>query len=261
MSVTAHCIVKNEEVFIEAALKSVLNFVDKILIFDTGSTDATVENIKKFVGVHSGKVEFEEKGPCDKKRHTELRQEMLERTQTKWFMILDGDEIWTSQALNEAVEALQTKPEVECVMAPFYLCVGDVFHRHYKRGNFQMLGKTGFFTPRFFKKIEDIHWQGGYGEDTLVNVNGEVFFNEKNSYILKNKFWHLTHLRRSSKDDADYSSGGTRAGKRKLTYFFIGRRISEPIPEVLEKIENLRLDPIQSFVNFLKLFVSKLSSP
>lgn len=43
-----NCIVKNEEKIIERMLKSVINIIDFFVIVDTGSTDNTIEVIKKF---------------------------------------------------------------------------------------------------------------------------------------------------------------------------------------------------------------------
>ena len=47
MKVWAHTLVKNEERYIWYAVMSVIDWVDKILIWDTGSTDKTVEIIKE----------------------------------------------------------------------------------------------------------------------------------------------------------------------------------------------------------------------
>lgn len=257
MSLTAHCLVKNEEVFVTHAVTSVIDFVEQVFVYDTGSTDTTVKLIKELVKKYPNKIVFEEKGPCDKKRHTELRQEMVAKTKTDWFMVLDGDEVWSSQAMQEATGIIASQPQVECIMTPFYLCVGDVRHRYYKSGQIEMLGKKDFFYPRFIKLVNGVHWSGDYNEDTIINQKGEVFFNLKNSAIMTAHYWHMTHLKRSSADDDDYSSGGTRLSKRKLTYLFIGRKINEPIPEVLQSKEFF-LTPQKSFINFWKLLCSRL---
>lgn len=146
MAVTAHCIVKNEEIFIEAVLKSAIDFVDKIIIFDTGSTDETINLIKKFIEQYPTKTIFEEKGNCDKKRHTELRQEMIERTKTDWIMVLDGDEVWPKNTIKEAVDIISNDQKIECIMAPFFLCVGDIYHHYYQNGKIEMLGQKISFT-------------------------------------------------------------------------------------------------------------------
>jgi glycosyltransferase involved in cell wall biosynthesis len=49
MQLTVHCLIKNEENFIFYAIKSVVDFVDKIIIFDTGSTDKTVAIVNSLV--------------------------------------------------------------------------------------------------------------------------------------------------------------------------------------------------------------------
>jgi glycosyltransferase involved in cell wall biosynthesis len=101
MQLTVHCLIKNEENFIFYAIKSVVDFVDKIIIFDTGSTDKTVAIVNSLVNQYPHKIIFEEKGDCNKSQHTLLRQEMIEKTKTEWFMVLDGDEIWTKRGMEE----------------------------------------------------------------------------------------------------------------------------------------------------------------
>jgi hypothetical protein len=195
---------------------------------------------------------------CDKVRHTQLRQEMIDRTQTEWFLILDGDEVWTKRGVEEARQVMESDSRVSCIMAPFYLCVGDIFHRYYKSGQIEMLGKKDFFYPRLIKKINGVHWKGDYNEDTLYTDNNQIFFTIDNSHTLKNRFWHMTHLRRSWSDDTDYSSGGTRLLKRKLTYFFIGRKIKEPVPEVFGAHKTWRMGKIESFMQFVFLCLRAL---
>lgn len=252
-SITAHCLVKNEENFIQYSIKSVIDFVDKIIIFDTGSTDKTAEIIKGLQKEYPEKIIFEEKGECDKKRHTELRQEMLDRTETDWFMILDGDEVWTKRGMEEAVKAIKENAKIESLIAPFYLCIGDVYH-YSENGLFSMLGKTGHFSPRLIRK-NNARWSGDYGNDSLVNKKNESIFNKNNSLFLQNKFWHLTHMQRSPKDGEDFSSGSSRAEKRRLTYFLIGKKIKENIPEVFGDFKKLSFG--QSFLNFLSLIREK----
>ena len=256
--ITAHCLVKNEENFIWYSIKSIIDYVDYVIVYDTGSTDDTVKIIRELIKEYPEKIIFEEKGECDKKRHTELRQKMLERTATEWFMILDGDEVWTNRGVEEAINIINSNEKLECLIAPFHLCVGDIYHEYYKKRNFEIFSKKGFFSPRFMR-IGNVLWGGDYGADTLYNKKRELFFNEENSVFLKNKYWHLTHLERSSKDSEDYSSGENRAGKRRLTYFLIGKKINDGIPEVFG--QNFReMSFAKSFFNFLTLFKVKALS-
>lgn len=254
MRLTVHCLVKNEERFVYYAVKSVVDFVDQIIIFDTGSSDKTVEIIKQLAQEYSHKIIFEEKGLCDKSRHTQLRQEMVDRTKSEWFMILDGDEIWTRRGMEEALTIMGENKNTECLIAPFYLCVGDIYHKHYKTGSIEMLGKKDFFYPRFFKLVNGIYWQGDYDQDTLYNNKNQVFFNKDNAYILKNRFWHTTHLIRSL-IDSDFSSGGSRHDKIINTYFLVGKRINEPVPEVFV---NLKVSFFKSFFRFWPWIMKKI---
>lgn len=233
MSLTAHCLVKNEEVFIEAAIRSVIDFADCVLVFDTGSTDRTVEIVTNLQKEFPQKIVFEKKGVANKQRHTDLRQEMVERTQTDWWMILDGDEVWSQSALAEAAKAMTTTA-VECIIALFYLCVGDVYHATRRAPQIEMFGRREYWYPRFFRNTPGMYWQGDYNQDTIYRANGEVFFTEKNSVVLRYRYWHMTHLLRSTTDATDYSSGGTRAAKLIPTYLGVGKKINEPLPLVLQ---------------------------
>ncbi len=255
-TLAAHCIVKNEENFVGYAIKSVIDYVDKIIVFDTGSTDGTIEIIKGLARQYPDKIIFEAKGECDKKRHTELRQEMINRTSEEWFMILDGDEVWTDDGMKEALNAIESNSSIECIIAPFYLCVGDVYHYSW-RGKFEILGRKIHATPRWFKLKSLPYWSGEYGRDSVYKSNGGLFFNISNSYFLKHRFWHLTHLERSSVGKDVYTSGGTREGKSRKTYFIIGKKISEKLPKVFG--DNFKpLSYGSSISNFFILGVSRL---
>ncbi len=259
-SITAHCLVKNEENFVGYAIKSVINYVDSIIVFDTGSTDKTVEIIQNLAKEYPNKIIFEEKGIADGKRHTELRQEMLARTKTDWFMILDGDEIWTERGIKEALGIIRkNNPTIECIDAPFYICVGDIYHRTIKKGQMERKAYKDFFYPRFLKITNGVHWIGDYNQDTLKTGDGQYFCQDGNATILQSKYWHVTHLKRSSRDDNDYSSGGNRRAKRRLTYFIIGDKINEIPPEVFEgKTAEFRMSWPTSFINFFNILIHKL---
>ncbi len=257
ITLTAHCIVKNEENFIKFSIESVINFVDILIVFDTGSTDSTVDIVKELSVKYHGKIIFEEKGPQDKKNHTNLRQEMLERTNTDWFMMLDGDEVWTDRGMQEAIRKMNSG-EAAWLVSPYYLCVGDIRHKYYKNSYNEFYKKNSwFFTPRFIKNIEGLKWKGDYESDTLYKNNSEPLYTSDNIVFLENSFWHLTHLKRSSRDDDTFTSGidKTRLSKRRLTYFLIGRKINEKLPEVFLKNDYLKMSWLRSFINFLGLFV------
>ena len=89
MTITAHCLVKNEARFVWFSVMSVIDYVDKILLWDTGSSDSTVEIIQEILKTDKakGKVSFNEVGEVTPTEFTATRQEMLKQTKTDWFMI------------------------------------------------------------------------------------------------------------------------------------------------------------------------------
>lgn len=252
-SVTAHCIVKNEEVFVGYAIRSVVDYVDSVIVFDTGSTDTTPNIVRKLQSEYPDKIVFHEKGPCTGIRHTELRQEMLDLTNTDWFMIVDGDEVWTDRGMREAFGIISSDNKAPSIIAPYYLCVGDIYH-HSLRGL--------HFYIKFFQITSGIRWnQGPYGEgDFVVDANGQRV-GDTDSVALANRYWHASALIRSS-DDASVSLG---RHKQVLTYHLKilneGLAIREAIPDVFKRhpsVATQRLSTFKSLVNLLVLILFKI---
>ena len=77
-------IVKNEEEFLEKCLSSVKDYVDEIVIVDTGSTDNTVEIAKKF----TDKIYFH---PWENS-FSKARNQVLQYATGDWIFQIDGDE-------------------------------------------------------------------------------------------------------------------------------------------------------------------------
>lgn len=248
MSLTVHCMLKNEEIFAVYAIESVINYVEQVIVFDTGSTDQTVARIKTLAAKYPNKLVFEEKGPCTAQKHTELRQEMLNRTHTEWFMILDGDELWTEQGITEAVEVTKTTI-ANCILAPFYLCVGDIWH-YSNRGKYKYDGMSVHALARLFRVGPDISWNlGPYGQSDFVKDKFGNLIRPGNYVMLQNKYWHTSALVRSSRDH----EVGLGRHKQVITYSLKiigeGWRIREPLPQVLEVAKFPRLPWVISVVN------------
>jgi glycosyltransferase involved in cell wall biosynthesis len=123
--ITAHVIVKHEP-FIYYAVKSVYDYCDSILLYDTGSTDHTLEDIQQlikedvdkkiifkqiqlgfdeekwslsglqtFIDTNAGKMSV---GKC--------RQMQLDETKTKFALLVDGDEIYHRSAIKKIATEL-----------------------------------------------------------------------------------------------------------------------------------------------------------
>lgn len=227
--IVVHCLVKNEENFIWYALNSILPFVDKILVWDTGSEDKTVEIIKS---IKSPKIDFQEKGSVDSNRFTDVRNEMLKATAKKkydWLMILDGDEIWPSNSISTVRRYIEKYPNTQAVFVNTFNAVGDIYHKQpQSAGHYRIKNKFGHLGLRFINlkecpslKVDLPHGQQGYFSGrTLIQELPRVDY--VNSWYL-----HTTHLQRSSLDRSTLK----RIQKRK---FELGEKISrDMLPKII----------------------------
>ncbi len=225
-----HCLVANDERFIWYALNSVLPFVEKIMVWDTGSIDRTVSVVKS---IPSEKIELAEKGVVNAAGHTQMRDQMLAATDKgkyDWLLILDGDEIWPEKMFRLMVdEAVKNKPLAVVVKTINF--VGDIFHRTPdSAGLYRIGGKTGHYNLRLIDlKTPDLKVAGPHGQQTyftgqtaLQDLTGNELLILDNVY-----YFHATHLERSSSDQKTLK----RPFKRK---YELGVRIlQEELPKIL----------------------------
>ncbi|KKR53922.1 MAG: Glycosyl transferase family 2 [Candidatus Woesebacteria bacterium GW2011_GWD2_40_19] len=61
MQVWAHTLVKNEEKWLWYSVTSVIDHVDKLLLWDTGSTDKSIEIEKELEKKYPGKIELKQR--------------------------------------------------------------------------------------------------------------------------------------------------------------------------------------------------------
>jgi glycosyltransferase involved in cell wall biosynthesis len=202
MDITAHTLVRNEENFVWYAIQSVLPHVDQIIVWDTGSTDNTVEIIKT---INSRKIKFEQKGYVDTKGVGVLRQQMLEETKSKWIMILDGDEIWWDNAIeNCRLKILNS--HYDLVVSPVYMLIGDIFHfQDKKAGRYKIGKKRGHYNIRFIKNSPNLYVQGIYPNEAYM-VDGVKLqdFPEEKIYFSPDHYLHASHLKRSHLQNSKY---------------------------------------------------------
>lgn len=202
--ITAHVLIKNEENFIWFAIMSVIDYVDKILIFDTGSKDNTLEIIKT---IESPKIVLEEKGSVDLNRYITLRQELVDKTDTDWFLQLDGDEVWPKDSIESLVKMIQeAQDNIVAIVNRTRNCVGDIYHYLPEgTGEYELLGRRGHLNIRALKKTTDLKVElappfNAYTE-TYINSEVPIPKQDSNLLFLDKYLWHLTHLKRSRFDD------------------------------------------------------------
>jgi len=229
--IIAHCLVKNEDRFIWYSLKSVLPFVDQVMVYDTGSNDKTVEIIKS---IKSSKIKLKEVGSVDVNTFTDIRNRMLKDTPTgfNWLMILDGDEIWPDNSIKSASSFILSHPETESIVVRTNNMVGDIYHRSPDwAGKYHLAGKVGHLNLRFInlKKINGLHLEKPHGQQGYYDGDGKLIQDRPGVKFLDVSYFHATHLQRSSNRSKDLAVI-KRANKYKIE---LGDKIdSKDLPEV-----------------------------
>ena len=201
MTIWANTIVNNEENFLWFAVMSVAKFVDKILIYDTGSTDKTVEVIKELRNRLGTKLEFKEVGEVDSMEFTKARQKMLEESKCDWILILDGDEIWWEGSIKKVISEINRRgDEIEGIVVPMKVGVGDIYHlQDESAGRYHILGKTGHLSLKAFSKnIPGLHVDWPYGKEGFFDGENRLIQERKKIVFVDAPFMHVTHLKRSS---------------------------------------------------------------
>ena len=226
--ITAHMMVKNEARFVWYSIMSVLDYVDRIRIWDTGSNDGTVEIIESLIKEYKGNTqiifkkvqekEFDEGRyreamllECCDPNTTEndigtfsvMRQQMLNETIYDWIIMVDGDEVWWKDSIKELTDTIREKGrEYESIVVPTVNLVGDIYHyQEEKAGKYKFFGKTGHYNLRAFSRdIPGLHsstkphgiW--GWEDKDCVMIQDR---DPKNILFLNTPYMHATHLQRS----------------------------------------------------------------
>lgn len=231
-----NCLVKNEDCYLFFALMSAINYLDKILVWDTGSSDSTVEIIKYLQKKFPKKITFKEYGEVDENQFTKVRQKMLDQTQSDWLFLLDGDEVWWRRSINKIVETIhKVGEELDLIVNPTINLVGDIYHfQEEEAGNYEILGKRGHFNIRAInRKIPGLHVKRPYGQEGYFDGEGKHIQkrDSKRIIFLDTPYLHFTHLRRSSVANGDQQV----MQRSKKNIFELGESFPEDFkyPEVL----------------------------
>ncbi|MBI2008198.1 glycosyltransferase family 2 protein [Candidatus Amesbacteria bacterium] len=205
MKLVAHSIVKNEENWIWYSLNSVLAYVDEIKVWDTGSTDRTIEIIKT---ISSPKIKFFHSRSVDPDSFTAIRQKMLDHTKSDWLLILDGDEIWPEASIHQTVNFINQSGSLnEYLIHPYYNLAGDVFDYQDKSAGRYKIGQYfGHVTIRFInlKLLPKLHFARPHGQQGLFDAANTLIQDRRpfKGHFLDLPYLHATHLHRSYKDSA-----------------------------------------------------------
>lgn len=272
MKITAHTLVKNEERYIWYSLMSVVDHVDKIMVWDTGSTDNTVNIIENVRKKYPGKIKFEKFGAVTPEEYTVLRQKMLDKTESDWFMILDGDEVWWDSSIRTITEFIKLKGNTfDSIVNPYFNIVGDIYHfQEESAGMYKIDDKKGHLTIRFMnRKIPGLYTSRPLGQHGYFDNNNKLIQDRssKKRIFLDAPYMHFTHMVRSSnlifdkkvpKRDAKYKH---ELGKRFNSDFYFPEIFFLPKPSsVISPWTNLEFTYIvrSGLIKPLKKIKSKL---
>ncbi len=197
MNLTVHMVVCNEERWVWYALAAVKDWAEEILVYDTGSTDRTVEVIK---AVENDRIRFEEKGRVSAKGLVTLRQEQIHRTRTPWILLIDGDEVWDNRQLGKLIEALKQAPNtIWGGVVETRNCVGDVYHVMPERfGRYRIGNRTGHLNLRVLRNDEDLQVRGVYPDEAYYREENRLQNMPEHLLMLPVFYWHMTHMQRSN---------------------------------------------------------------
>lgn len=200
-TLTAHMVVKNEDQWVWFAIMSVIDHVDKMIIFDTGSIDKTVDVINTIIEKpeYKNKIIFEEVGSVTARDFPKVRQRQLEMTDTDYIVLVDGDEIWWEDGIKELRLVLDEK-EPSRVNVKFICPCVDMYHyRDFSRELYvdNINNIHGSISGRVFSMdIPGLNCSGEYGVEGYTDSEGKI--DTYDAIVLKNFYFHCSKLRRSS---------------------------------------------------------------
>lgn len=198
MKIVSQTLVKNDQRWIWFALRSVIDWVDEAMVWDTGSEDQTLEIIKS---LDNPKVKIKKVVVESASEHSQRRQEMLEATFADWFIILDGDEVWWRESISQLIEAIYSHPNAAAIISPFYNAVGDIWHfQNPSQINYQIHNLKGGYTLRAINRnISGLHITNPHGRQEYQTGSGQALQSLPVSRLVfvDAPYLHLTHLHRS----------------------------------------------------------------
>ena len=178
---------------------------------------------------------MEKKGSKDHFGLVGLRKEMIEKTQTEWLLILDGDEIWSKNELLKLIEAAQNAPKnIVALVNRNKNCIGDIYHYLPEEASHYFLaGKTGSLTIRMIQRSTDLTISGEFPLETFSNKKGSLQSQTNNLLFVDCWYLHTSHLQRSSlaKPRRSESFAKKKIWEKGKVLFFT------QLPEVLQKLD------------------------
>ena len=209
MRIIAHSLIKNEEKFIWYSVMSVIEYVDRIIIWDTGSIDNTlkiISEIQKSKEVQ-GKITLK-KFSFSNFDEGKIRQQMLDEDKSDWIFVLDGDEVWWDDSIKRVVNFIRNEGDnFESLVVPTINPIGDIFHyQEEKAGRYHFSGRIGHYNLRALnRRIHGLASTGGHGTWAWIDKDKKTI-QERDSKMIRfinAPYLNLTYLPRSANREDD----------------------------------------------------------
>ena len=266
MKIWAHTMVKNEDHYIWYSLNSIIRFVDKIIVWDTGSSDKTVDIIKETQKIYPDCILFNQDINSGKSEESLMfaRQRMLDETDADWIITLDGDEVWWEEGIKTLVETIRSKGDsLDSIVVRYINLAGDIFHRQEERASkYNIAGRGGNISLRAFStRIPGIRVGGVYSREGYFDGRGVPIQERdpKKIEFLDLSYLHFTHLPRSS----DVSGEKNVLWRTFKTKYEIGERLPLDFyyPEVFFGSRPAIVTSVWRKLRDWKLFMARWQTP
>ncbi|OGY10186.1 MAG: hypothetical protein A3H88_02410 [Candidatus Blackburnbacteria bacterium RIFCSPLOWO2_02_FULL_44_9] len=202
-TITAHTLVKNEARYVWFAVMSVIQHVDQVLLWDTGSTDETLEIINEIRKSPEGKkVCIKKVKEVTAETFPQVRQCMLDETKTDWILMVDGDEVWWEDSVLKVVDLINSKgSSIESIVVPTVNLVGDIYHyQDNTSGMYELAGRKGHLNLRGVnRKIPGLHSSGVHGQWGWADGDNKMIQNRNPQRIVYTEapYLHATNVPRA----------------------------------------------------------------
>jgi glycosyltransferase involved in cell wall biosynthesis len=201
MSITAHMIVENEENFVYFSVLSVIDHVEKIMIYDSGSVDGTPAILKSIKERFPQKIDLTFGEKLTSLGVAQKRSKMLNQTKTEWMFVLDGDEVWWESAIKELRGLCETvDKKYNGIITNYSVPCGDIFHKYPGKGGYVIGKYKGDITIRAMRTkclsgVSGTFPLEGYvlkSGQLIQNVPENLYYHQGVSYL------HTSFLKRTS---------------------------------------------------------------
>jgi hypothetical protein len=224
LDLTGHMMLRNEAFWVGYVVTAAARVLDRLIIIDCGSEDGTPDIVRAVQKSFPDKIHFETTGPLTEEQNGAIRQYMTDLTKTTWAAIIDGDEVYSAQALQNL---LNTELEDHIRLTYSLMKVVD-----FVEGRFVTREQH---NRQFLFHVPSTRWRGDFPFDRPHWADdGDPSFRH---YHLDVQGWDLAHLPRSPLD-AETRHRHRNDGIRQLT------PITGAAPEFLALIREIEEEMI-----------------